>query len=230
MSTVILASDGVLTLDADEAALLAVDFNRVFDGAGVRLSAIRNASVRAELLCTCDESLAVATQDPELAAGHDVFGFQPAGRDAPRLKRLMSEMEMWLFEHDVNRARAFRDVPPVSALWLWGGGLTGEPVCSVHGWTAGADPLFAAFGCETKFPDEAHAVRSGVVVCEEQPGTDEWGEVERRWLAPAVAALRAGRIERLELSAAARCFSVGRGPNLRFWHRPRPWWESYGME
>jgi len=63
-----------------------------------------------------------------------------------------------------------------------------------------------------------------------KPGSSEWLDVERRWLVPAVAALRSGRLKRLDLSAADRRFSVGRGLNLRFWRRPRPWWESYGIQ
>jgi len=49
-------------------------------------------------------------------------------------------------------------------------------------------------------------------------------------LAPAAVALHAGRISRLDLSAGGRRFSVGRGPNLRFWRRPRPWWESFDVD
>jgi hypothetical protein len=139
----------------------------------------------------------------------------------------MSEMEMWLFDHPVNHARSSQQRRPVTGLWLWGGGATGEALPPVRGWCAGQDPFFAAFGNEREYPRGAG---SGVIVCGEQPGSDEWLAVERRWLVPAVADLRSGRLQRLELSAADRRFSVGKGPNLRFWRRPRPWWESYGME
>jgi len=36
--------------------------------------------------------------------------------------------------------------------------------------------------------------------------------------------------EELDLSAADRRFSIGKGPNLRLWRRPRPWWVSYGIQ
>jgi hypothetical protein len=171
--------------------------------------------------------MAVSTHDPESVAGHDVFAFQPTGPAAPALRRLMSEMEMWLFDHEVNLARASEAQPPITGLWLWGGGSSDERLPAVQGFTAGADPFFAAFGGERQFP---HAAGAGVVVCAEQPGAGDWLEVEQRWLAPAAAALRAGRITCLKLSAAGRCFSVGRGGYLRFWRRARPWWESYGIQ
>ena len=223
MRSVTMAADGILSLAPGEAAALSADFNRVFDGAGVRLSVGRGAL----LSCLFDERIEAATRDPEEVAGNDVFGFQPTGPDGARLRRLMSEMEMWLFDHPVNRARSSQERQPITGLWLWGGGPTGEALPPVRGWCAGQDPLFAAFGSEYEYP---RAAGGGVVVCAEQPGSNEWFDVERRWLVPAVAALGSGRLKRLDLSAADRRFSVGKGSNLRFWRRPRPWWESYGIQ
>jgi hypothetical protein len=223
MRGVTMAADGLLNLAPGEAAALSADFNRVFGGAGVRMSVARGTL----LSCLFEERIEASSRDPEEVAGNDVFGFQPTGPDGARLRRLMSEMEMWLFDHPVNRARSSQERQAVTGLWLWGGGPTGEPLPPVQGWCAGQDPFFAAFGSEHEYP---RAAGPGVVVCAEQPGSNEWFEVERRWLVPAVACLRSGRLKRLDLSAAGRRFSVGKGPNLRFWRRPRPWWESYGME
>jgi hypothetical protein len=223
MRSVTMAADGILNLAPGEGAALSADFNRVFGGAGVRLSVGRGAL----LSCLFDDRIEAATRDPEEVAGNDVFGFQPTGPDGARLRRLMSEMEMWLFDHAVNRARSSQERQPVTGLWLWGGGPTGEALPPVRGWCAGRDPFFAAFGSEQEYP---RAAGSGVVVCGEQPGSNEWLDVERRWLVPAITALRSGRLRRLDLSAADRRFSVGKGSNLRFWRRPRPWWESYGIQ
>jgi hypothetical protein len=223
MSNVTLSQSGILDLGRAETESLATDFNRVFDDAGVRLLVGRPAL----LLCVFDRALTVATHDPEEVVGRDPFDFQAAGADARRLHRLMSEMEMWLFGHAVNRARAARSLLPVTSMWLWGGGAPVSALPIALGWTAGRDPLFAAFGAAREFPNEAGG---GVVVCAEQPGSTAWPEVEERWLAPAVAALRSGRIRRLELSAADRRFSVGRSQAWRFWRRPRPWWESFAGE
>ncbi len=220
MSSVTMPEGGLLELRPDEAAALAGDFDRTFVGSGTRLSVGRSSV----LICVFDRALEVITHDPEAVAGHDVFGFQPTGTDAPRLRLLMSEIEMWLFDHAVNRARTGDGRRPVTGLWLWGGGSTGSTLPPVRGWTAGTDPFFAAFGQAERFPREADP---GVVVCTDQPGTDTWADVEQRWLTPALAALQSGRIRRLDLSAAGRRFSIGRGPPLRFWRRPRPWWESF---
>src|SRR5260221_7712876 len=177
MRSVTMAADGILNLAPGEAAALSADFNRVFGGAGVRLSVGRGAL----LYCLFEQRIEAVTRDPEEVAGNDVFGFQPTGRDGARLRRLMSEMEMWLFDHAVNRARSSQERQPVTGLWLWGGGPTGEALPPVRGWCAGQDPLFAAFGSEQEYP---RAAGGGVVVCAEQPRSNEWLDVERRWIAP----------------------------------------------
>ncbi len=222
MTNVTLPGHGVLRLAPAESAALAADFNQVFGDSDVRLL----AGAGAVLLCVFARTLNVRTHDPLDALERDVFGFQPTGDDAAPLRRLMSEMELWLFEHAVNRARAARGEPVVTGLWLWGGGEPLSAAPTVRGWTAGNDPLFAAFGAAAAFPTGA-TPGSGVLVCDIAPGSPEWPEVEQRWLRPAAAALRAGELDRLTLSAARRVVSIEKGLPWRFWRRPRPWWLSF---
>jgi len=137
----------------------------------------------------------------------------------------MSEIEMWLFEHAVNRARLAAALPAVSGLWLWGGGPALNSLPQVDGWTAGDDPFFNALAAPS---DSPRGEASGVVVIAAEPGTPEWSRAGARWLERSAAELRAGRIARLELSAGDRCVSVAARGRWRFWRRSRPWWESVG--
>ena len=221
MTHVTLPEEGLLQLEPAENAALAADFNRVFLGSGTRLLTGSGA-----LFCVAERSFDVATREPGEVLGENVFAFQPTGADAARLRRLMSEMEMWLFDHPVNQARSVRQQPVLTGLWLWGGGATLAALPRLPGWTAGADPLFGAFGDRPAF--EA-ADGGGVLVCAEQPGSAAWGLMEQRWLLPLTAALRAGRIGRIEFSCADRLVAVERAVNRRFWRRPRPWWEVFGL-
>jgi hypothetical protein len=223
MTNVTMDEQGVLRLSDAEASALAADFNRVFADAAVKMTVGRAAL----LLCVFDRELDVTTHEPEAVAGRDVFDFQPRGADAVRLRRLMSEMEMWLFDHALNRARATNSLPPITGLWLWGGGSANVELPCPGGWVAGQDPLFAAFGNQPSLPIEPG---SGVVVTARRPGSAGWDETETRWLLPAVAGLREGRIERLELSGGDRRITLTRALNWRFWRRPRAWWESYGIQ
>lgn len=220
MAHVTFPADGVLQLEPAEAASLTADFNTVFEGAGVRLV----AGLAGALLCVFDRPLDVVTHDPEAAMGHDVFGFQPSGGDAPRLRRLTSEIEMWLFEHAVNRRRTERGLLPLTGLWFWGGGPVGANALALPIWAAGQDIFFAAFGAASEWAGESG---SGVVVLSDCPGSATWPEVERRWLQPAVAELRAGRLGQIHVSAGGRRFTITRGPSLRFWQRTRPWWDYF---
>ena len=216
MSNVRLAADGILSLSRPDADALAADFNRVWHDAGIRLVSGRSQT---PLFCLTDRALDVATRDPEDVLDRHIENYLPSGADAPRLRQLMSEIEMWLFEHAVNRTRSAGAAPAVNGLWLWGGGSALASLPPVEGWTAGNDPFFNAFAAPRAVP------ASGVIVIDAEPGTDAWRDVESHWLERSVDDLHSGRISRLDLSAGGRCFSVKGRWNWRPWRRRRPWWE-----
>ena len=126
MTSVRLSDDGILSMKPAAAAALAADFNRVWNGSGVRLLAGKSSS----LYCIFDQLLNVTTRDPQDVLDRHIEEYLPTGPDAPRLRQLMSELEMWLFEHGENSVRAAAGLPRISGLWLWGGGT---PVSSLPG-------------------------------------------------------------------------------------------------
>jgi hypothetical protein len=208
----------MLTLTAAEADSLATGFNQVWQGSGVRMTATRSA----QLFCLFDRTMNVATRDPQEVLGMHIEEFLPTGADSATLRRLISEAEMWLFEHAANGARKEMNLPVINALWFWGGGAPVGSLPRVQGWVAGDDPFFGAFavaGME-KFD-------SAVVAAACAPGSEQWRGLETRWLRPAIEKLRAGRLSRLQLSAEDRCFTVTRGGLRRFWRKMKPWWESF---
>jgi len=221
MSTVRLPGDGVLSLRRPESDALAADFNRVWDGAGVRLLAGRFT----DLYCVFDQALNATTHDPADVRDRQIENYLPTGSGSQRLRRLMSETEMWLFEHAVNRTRMAGSAAVVNGLWLWGGGPAATSLPAVAGWAAGDDPLFQACAVGSELPRATAA--SGVIVVSADPGTDEWCGMESRWLRRSFADLRSARIDRLDLSAGNRCFSLRGRWNWRLWRRRRPWWESF---
>jgi hypothetical protein len=220
MSNVRLPADGIVSLRRPEAEALAADFNRVWNDAGIRLLAGR----RAHLYCVVDHTPGVTTHDPEEVLDRRIENHLPAGAAAPRLRRLMSEIEMWLFEHAVNRSRTANAETTVNGLWLWGGGSALASLPPVEGWTAGDDPFFNAFAAR---PESSSGPACGVMVTVADPGSAEWRDIESRWLERSLADLRSGRIARLDLSAGGLCFSVGARWNWRRWRRQRPWWEYF---
>jgi hypothetical protein len=215
MTSVRMSQDGILSMTPAAAEALAMNFNQVWNGSGIRL--IAGGSAR--LYCIFEQTLHVTTRDPQDVLDRHIEEYLPAGADAPRLRRLMSEIEMWLFEHEANSSRARSNLPRMSGLWLWGGGTPLAALPNIQGWAAGDDVFFSAFKGEKS--------RSGVIAASQVPGSEGWHDVESRWLKPAVAQLRAGTLERVELSADDRCFTVNARTIRRFWRRSKPWWESF---
>ena len=214
MSSVRLPREGILRLDAPAAAALAGDFNRVWRDSGVSMQVGRFA----DLFCTFDAPMSVVTHDPEIVLDRYIEDFLPHGTDAHRLRRLMSEMEMWLFEHAATRAPAMRPGQIPNGLWLWGGGtpLRSVPAPDLH--AAGEDALFNYYSGD---------VSQGGVVIAPRPGSEAWRDALAQWLAPALAGLKSGRLTRLLLSADDRCFAVSSRSQRRFWRRRRLWTEHF---
>jgi len=218
MTSVRLPRDGILSMQQSAAQLFATDFNRVWKGSGFHLI----AGGSAQLYCISDQKIDAATRDPEDVLEQHIEEYLPTGADAPRLRRLMSEMEMWLFEHEANGARSVSSLPRINGLWLWGGGAPLSMLPRIAGWAAGDDVLFSALSA----PGRENS-GNGVIVTPQAPGGEAWKDVEKRWLQPASEGLRSGRLSRLEISAGDRSYTLTGRTSRRFWRRSKPWWEYF---
>lgn len=225
-----LAANGLLELTALEADALAAAFNTFWGDSGARL--LRGRGTR--LLCALDptrlgvRATAVpVTRDPEELLGRDIRESLPQGPGAPAVRRLMSELEMWLHEHEVNAARRARTEPEIVGLWLWGGASADRALPSLELWSAGDDALFGAYRPVTRYPG---AATPGMLTSPTCPGEPAWAQLEHDWLEPVLADLAAGRLERVELSLAHSSHRLRPRSVRRFWRRARPWWESVGRE
>jgi hypothetical protein len=215
LNNVRLADEGLLNLDAAQAESLAHDFTHDWREAGVELWAAAG-----RLFCVFDTPIQARTSDPEPVRGRHLADFLPEGRDAVRLRGLMSEIEMWLFDHPVNRGRRQQAEPSLSALWLWGGGVPLASLPAAQGGAAGGDVLFDAYP-----PIAGRA--ADIMMVHAMPNAPEWIGMEARWLTPTLSELNRGRLERLELSAGERRFVIGARWRRRFWRRAKPWWEYF---
>ena len=65
---------------------------------------------------------------PALVAGRNAGAFLPDGSDAAWWKRLQTECQMLLHNHEINAERLRRQRPSVNSLWFWGG----HPLASVN--------------------------------------------------------------------------------------------------
>ena len=186
------------------------------------------------------------------AVGSDVNRFLPTGKNALHWHRIWNEIQMLLHDHAVNRARESRGEPAINSVWLWGGG-TKPGARGRHFSTAwGDDPLALALAANEDIP-AAPAAASGehwlTMLCDRYHSGDRhllvlaqltqaarYGDVAAwraslsdlniKWIAPVLAALRQRRIARLILvvpnePGGAR-YELARPDLLKFWRPVQP--------
>lgn len=69
--------------------------------------------------------------------------------------------------------------------------------------------------------------RLGEAAAGRAPRLERLERLEQRWLAPALASLRAGRLQRLLLVAADHVYHLDRPGSWRLWRTRAPWWEEF---
>ena len=155
---------------------------------------------------------------PDEALGADLFEHLPEGGEGRRWRALLSEAGVVLHNHPRNAERAARGLPPVNALWFWGGGVLPDHVRSPHAQVRSNDLLLQALANAASRGSDAGSgsvlVDSVLVDYRALAAPDEgflgW-----------VAATERGDIAQLNLDFAdgAR-IAVNRGHRWRFWRRP----------
>jgi len=78
----------------------------------------------------------LATASLDRVAGREVDAWMPRAPQAALLRRLQSEMQMLLYTHPVNDARAQRGLPPVNSFWVSGTGALAAPLPVRPSWPA----------------------------------------------------------------------------------------------
>jgi hypothetical protein len=235
---------GLLHLARAESAALASAFTRSFGGTGLALAPLDSG----DFLLETAGIAACATPEPARCAGGAVSEVLPRTPEAAPLRRLASEIEMWLHAEPLNAARAARGELPVSALWLWGAAGRRPPAGSRAG--ADAPPLPEAFGrdawlrglwrlggsaCRPLPEHFGELVRGGagaraVVVAEVSGEGPRAGggsaaaalaHLDGSFVSPALAALRRGDLARVTLIVNDTAATLRRASHWQLWRRRR---------
>jgi len=166
------------------------------------------------------------------------------------LRTLLAEIQMALYQHDVNTARESRGAPVVNSVWLWGAGALPEaqalagaaPWQSISACDPAALGLAKLAGLRHRLPGESavawlerapedgrHLVlldglRAAAALGDAEALARGLEALEARWFAPLLAALRAGRIGMVTVHVpdAGLSAETARSDLRRFWRRPRP--------
>jgi hypothetical protein len=240
LASVHLEHRGLLKLSAADLAALAADFREVFKGPDFALEPLASGG-----FLLLGPAIADAEGiEPARCIGRSVAAALPR---SPALRRLGAEIEIWLHEHPVNRARGARGELPVTSLWLWGGGMlaAGPRAPADPGVVTdrayGSDPYLHGLWCARgahaeELPEsiaalDAAPARCSVILVElaellagdRRAGLgDALALLDARWLAPAAALAARGALHSLTVIANDRCLALGRHDVLKRWRRARP--------
>jgi hypothetical protein len=191
---------------------------------------------------------ALVTTPPSAAIGRRADTVEARGPAAQSWQHALSEAQILLHQHEVNRHRVSTGRLPMNSLWLWGAGKLPRPA-SAPAWrtlVAGnaAQPLASALAAWSgtslqpltdaasllAAPGPTLACVDDLLPTMQQFDGLAWaeglGRLDEIWLAPLVSALQQGRLSRLtliglgdEVSLHATLTSWSR---RRFWRRALP--------
>lgn len=242
-----LGHGGIIRLAPSELAALAEAFEGSFGSAGFTLRPLPSG----EFLLETPGIAALATPEPARWAGGDVAEALPRGADAAPLRRFLSEIEMWLHGLELNEARRQEEKPAVTTLWPWGaqgdplppGRHEGRAMPRAFGSDAYLSGLWRLLGAECcplpeRFEEIAATARdSGAVVVmqlaaelggdAQRPLADAVARLDARFIAPALEALRRGRLAAVSVLANDRRLELHRRSHLRLWRRGRAGFECF---
>ncbi len=183
----------------------------------------------------------ITTASPFEAARGGLADALPRGLDAAPMRLLMSEIQMILSEHPINRERERLGLPTINSLWFWGGGSGTERLQ----WSSlprlfGEDAFLGGLGrlmekemrplptpCDNAFwrclDGETVVLLTTRGTC--APGVWQDPALDRleAWLARARRELLRGRLRALRLAdAQGRLFRWRRTDLLKIWRRKLP--------
>lgn len=228
-----LAPEGCVVLAPEEAATLAADFAARLGGAGTPDPQLALQPVGAEGFLLSGLAAQARTHDPVRVLGADIGPWLPTGEGARALRRLGSEIEMWLHGHPLAHAWRERGAPAVTALWLWGGASGAlrqpGPQRPAHAWPRGYGTDGWLRGLWRAAGEELAGAGANFVALDPAPDRDtvvvvRGGEpFESHWLAPALAALAARKVRGVQVVIDERVFRFSRFDLLKPWRRTVEW-------
>lgn len=237
----------MFSLDTQEADSFAEALNAHFE------TEFELHAVRAKHWCAKIAAMPRLSTHPTAdVAGGDVDTNLPQGEDAKHWHALMNEVQMLLHRHPVNEARQARGVPEVNSVWFWGAGKLSEPATlaanfhwrsvtaddplarglalhagrSAQLLPASADAWLAQLPVEGRHLVVLDALRMPIAMGDTAGWSALLAELEARWFAPLLNALRSGRIGMLTLNAPdgreGLSVETVRGDLRHFWRRAKP--------
>lgn len=220
----VMLPQAVLAATPEEMRQIAAAFNKDYAAEGYQLEFPEPArgylQVPADWHCH--------SRSPASVAGQAMTEFMPSGPDEDAVRKLMTEIQMWLHLHPVNLARETSGQPTINSLWLWGGGRLTERLTQSPARIVASLPLVCGLGMLAGQTTESWPADMKV------PGMQgEWlialsirdfaGDVSRlarELMEPLWHALQRGRLHQIRFyPGGSRIYKLTRVGAHRFWRR-----------
>ena len=237
----ILQSAGALTYE--DAQQLCAALNLHFADAGLNFFAPHPQRWYLQLNASPD----ISTHHLAQVIGKDVQRYLPHGLESLHWHGVFNEIQMLLFENEVNLAREMRGELPINSVWFWGGGYaTGnlaQPFVKIYGNSELAEAfarvagiLYAPLDGDTSQYHSDNESGDELIVFEslrhalQNEDVYAWREgvlhFENTHAIPLLGALRSGQIAQLTLdilgASASRRWVLTRTASWKFWLRKKP--------
>ncbi len=194
------------------------------------------ARLRSHAYLTAQEPIATAGLPAYAIDRRQPDDFLPSGEVAAKHRRLSSEIEMALHDHEVNVERENQGLQPVNALWIWGGGHAPGQTTAPHPPLFSDDPLLKGYwlsktGVAESWPGSIAACLevavAGLVVVTSESDDDNDDDNDDDMLESCLhelrLALNARRVSKLTLLFRdGVCARVTRSQAMRLWRRRNP--------
>jgi hypothetical protein len=184
-----------------------------------------------------DDWATLATSTPDSAVGLNLTDSMPQGAASRAFRMLQNEVQMLWFEHPANAEREARGLAAINSFWPWGAAAAGASAHTSAFATSDALPWMAALaGHPHAEPATPLAALSGdaTLLCDalsEAALATDWASwlqhmhrLEQSIFAPALGALKDGRIGQLQLILSDRtrltAISATRFSQRAFWRSP----------
>jgi len=225
-----------IQLDVAEATALVEECNRFLAQDGLSL----HAPHPNRWYLRCEQPTRLDADPTVSLIGRYVDSHLPRGADARRWLSLLTELQMLLHGSGINLSREGRGQPSVNSVWLWGEGALPDTVRASWSRVFADEPVLRGLGrlggaAVAAPPSQLGDIEPGddTLVCllgaHEALLLDDlerWrgalDQLERDWLTPALARLRRGELDQLELIAESGGWRLRRGDLRRFWRRLGP--------
>jgi hypothetical protein len=192
---------------------------------------------------------ALSTSMLDQASGNSIDALMPAGAESPLWRQRMNEVQMLLFEHQVNIARESRRELPINSVWFWGGGFMPQTISSDYTQVM-SDEIFARGLAQTarvsaeplptnclefSLDDKNHNNKKLIIINmlhnimvygDVVKWRDAQEQLDADYFVPLLAALKSGAIDTLTIidpkSYKPREFIITKNSLRKFWRRAKP--------